>query len=304
MSSTLDLKDWFNQEDSYINLFLNDEILLQDSKDPIIKLKQDFLDKYWLFMVKNKVFQFPSDSKISYGDKLLDLGEIHNLFLETKKKWSLKHNNSKNFPDIIFSKINLGSSIFIDKELDKNHIIMFEPSVLENFDDLKFTLGHELGHIDYLDNHQHKPFFNLDKTQVRSLILTAISLIGLSINSIGNWRFFLAFSLFISYLSIFYIILSSLTYKVRIKNYRREFYCDSYSAYLVGKVPVDKLSLGNDPNGFTHPSSELRKLFYSNFKEIDFYNWTSPTESHLNHFKYLSVRSFLSELNSIILKFS
>lgn len=303
--------DWFQNHGGIVMIYLNENNSNSSSEDYDDFKKWALENKFWIFFkeddkTKKLSFEyFKPNTLFLYNAKEVDLKKYANYISQIKEKWDKKNE----FPDIQISQKNY-DSIIVDKTNKKNHKMFLHPDVFDNFEQFRFTLGHELAHIDFPEKDFIKiinklKFFNFDIIQILFLMnFIATTFIFIKANTITD---LIASGLvLIPSLVLGFLILGSfITFKQRMFNYTKEFFCDIYSINYVGVVHEKHMGLNLDEisfyNVYSHPSNKHRVSFYKKYKEnyinnqrISFDNFNpedfkSPNLTHQFLFKYLNI---------------
>lgn len=271
--------DWFQNHGGVVVIFLNENNSDKSFEDFDEIKKWALNNKYWLFFKQDKItkkFSFeylPKNTLFLYNGNEVNLNNYANYIIQIKNKW----NKSIPFPDI---QINQGNqdSIFIDKINKTFHKMYLHPDIFNNFNDFKFSLGHELSHLDFPEKDFEKiiekqSFFNFDIIQI-IFLFNLFTFIYTFINAKTQADFIATGLMLFTPLLLGALILTSfLTFKKRMINYTKEFFCDVFSMSYVGSVKENNLGLlsHNYFNVYSHPSDKHRIDFYRKMSE-DFNN--------------------------------
>jgi len=270
------LDDWFQNHGGVIIIFLNENNSKTDSPEYDDLKKLALNNKYWIFLKQDKVtkklsFEYlGSNTLFLYNANEVNIKKYADYILKIKNEW----NEKIPFPDIQINQ-EAYDSIYADKINNHSFPKMYlHPDIFDNFNNFRFSLGHELAHLycpelEFKEIIDKRSFFNLDIIQIMFL-LNFITFFYSLTQAKTNADFVAVLIMLIAPTLLgFLILVSFLTFKTRMLNYTKEFFCDIFSIETVGHVGETNLGLTNHNilNAYTHPSDKHRISFYKKMSE-------------------------------------
>lgn len=278
--------NFFNNQGK-IYIFKDKRVVSEASDAELKNMIFDFIDKDYFFIIKDS--KFYTNSEITQDPYLM---RVQKLICMTKEKWIKKYPQIP-FPLIVIKNKAEDDSLFLNsvyyEKESKIGTIYISPETFLNFHELRFTLGHELGHLTYTKSNT---YYNFNHKNIISIYIILSTLISLFLLFYEKETSIILKSITFAFptIMLFYYISCAKSFQERMEKYNMELYCDFFSFKFM-EINFYKrkniFKIGSEFLGKTHPRKKDRFYFLKKNRKNKDFKEISQKDSKFFRFYFL-----------------